>query len=385
MSSFYQAIVGGRIKEQSVKEMEKLGLINEDKVVRTKTGSIKGLLPGGVVGADLAASDPYAWVNEQLLPALKAHGITSQEDIQATIATIFQQGTAAQMAGIFATQQSRVKKDWDRVHEAKGLEAASIFQSDDPGIAWAGMTEQFKNLLAAAGSPLAKPAAEGMNAIASGIVALENAASGHPIASTLGLGAAAGGGTALSAWLLRKGVQGVGSMFGGGGGAVAGGPVAELLAASSGPSVLGTIGAGMWRGGLYGGSFAMLDAMKRDHDHSLRSYLRSMFGYTETAEDRLAPSPWEKPPADSEPNFGQRFGEWKTAGAYGVSMPAPEVKGSAELNVNVQVEPSDSFISRFVQAVRNEINVFGNGASPGAGVGTAGSTGLSMPEAGPQP
>jgi hypothetical protein len=37
------------------------------------------------------------------------------------------------------------------------------------------------------------------------------------------------------------------------------------------------------------------------------------------------------------------------------------------------------------QAIRSEINVFGNGASPSAGVGTAGSTGLSMPEAGPQP
>jgi TP901 family phage tail tape measure protein len=67
------------------------------------------------------------------------------------------------------------------------------------------------------------------------------------------------------------------------------------------------------------------------------------------------------------------------------SKPTAEVKGSADLNVAVQVEPSDSFISRIVQAIRNEINVFGSGASPGAGVGTAGSTGLSMPEAGPQP
>ena len=62
-----------------------------------------------------------------------------------------------------------------------------------------------------------------------------------------------------------------------------------------------------------------------------------------------------------------------------------EVKGSADLHVNVQVEPSDSFISRIVTAIKNEINAFGGGNTPGRGVGTAGSTGLSMPEAVPGP
>ena len=62
----------------------------------------------------------------------------------------------------------------------------------------------------------------------------------------------------------------------------------------------------------------------------------------------------------------------------------PEVKGSADLNVDVRVEPSDSFISRIETVVRNSINAFGAAASaPGRGVGTDGSTGLSMPEAVP--
>lgn len=64
-----------------------------------------------------------------------------------------------------------------------------------------------------------------------------------------------------------------------------------------------------------------------------------------------------------------------------LGMSTAEVRGSADLNVSVQVEPSDSFVSRIVSAIRNEINVFGGG--PGSGVGTAGSTGLSMPEARP--
>jgi hypothetical protein len=158
------------------------------------------------------------------------------------------------------------------------------------------------------------------------------------------------------------------------------GTAAEVAAA--GPTVLGTARAGMLRGGMYGGGFAALDAMKRDHDHSLRSYLRSTFGIPETDEDKLAPSPWETPKPGGKQG-ALPFGTWQPAAAYAAGIPAPEVKGSADLNVSVQVEPSDSFISRIVQAVRNEINVFG--PSPGSGAGTAGSTGLSMPEAGPSP
>jgi len=87
---------------------------------------------------------------------------------------------------------------------------------------------------------------------------------------------------------------------------------------------------------------------------------------------------WETRPAEAAPaTFAERWPSDLKA-----TTPGPvtaEVKGSAELNVNVQVEPSDSFVSRIISAIRNEINVFGGS------VGTAGSTGLSMPEAVPGP
>lgn len=60
------------------------------------------------------------------------------------------------------------------------------------------------------------------------------------------------------------------------------------------------------------------------------------------------------------------------------SLGMPAVSGSADLNVQVQVEPSDSFVSRIVSALRNDISAFGGG-------GTSGSTGVSMPEATPNP
>jgi hypothetical protein len=73
------------------------------------------------------------------------------------------------------------------------------------------------------------------------------------------------------------------------------------------------------------------------------------------------------------------FGIEDVRSATGAAQAVAKVEGSADLNVNVQVEPSDSFVSRIISAIRNEINVFGGS------VGTAGSTGLSMPEAVPGP
>jgi len=132
----------------------------------------------------------------------------------------------------------------------------------------------------------------------------------------------------------------------------------------------------MRSGAIYGSDPELLDAARH---HKLRSYFNSQFG--------LPDSTAGAPPELASPfKGGVPMGSWAPASSYAAAqIPAPEVKGSADLKVDVQVEPSDSFISRIVQAVRNEINVFSGGASPGAGVGTAGSTGLSMPEAGPQP
>ncbi len=85
-----------------------------------------------------------------------------------------------------------------------------------------------------------------------------------------------------------------------------------------------------------------------------------------------APLSWLDRKHGHGPSAGLPFADRAEPGAH-----AAEVKGSAELNVNVQVEPSDSFISRIVTAIENRINVFGGD------VGTQGSTGKSMPEAVP--
>jgi hypothetical protein len=363
MSSFYQAIVGGRIKEQSVKEMDELGLIDETKVDRTKTGSIKGLLPGGVKGWQIAAQDPYAWVNDVLLPALKEHSITDPEDIQSHIATIFQQATAAQMAGIFATQQQRIQKDWNLVHGAKGLEGADVFQSQDPLIAWQGFTEQFKNLLAVAGGPLVPAAAAGLNKMASGIAAFEHATEKHPLEATAAVFGTAGmlsyASLKASLWALRglggalfsTGKKGIEDLTGD---AAVKAMQAAQLAESAGPSFMGTLLTSAGRYGL--GPLGML------------------LGTTEPAN--AGEPKWPVPPHYTIDDI--------QSAVHGGGPVTARVEGDANLNLHVDVSPSPLFDAHVEAIVDNKINAFkGSGFAPATG--TTGSLGESMPYSGGAP
>lgn len=397
ISSFHQAIVGGRIKQQSVKEMEELGLINADKVVRTSTGSIKGLQQGGVKGWELAARDPYAWVNQVLLPAFAAKGITDPEEIQAKISTIFQQRTAAQLATIFALQQGRIEKDWKLVEKAKGLEAADTFIAKDPFIAWTGVTEQFKNLLQVAGGPMAPAAAAGLNAIASGLSALANAAKDHPLLAAAGLTGATAATAAAAGAASMFTLKAIGAAVRGGAAAA---PAADLSGAAAikvlqstlpqmapaaavpyaglvGPIAAAIVGAQALREATY--PFAGMTIPERLEAQGGGSMQRM---YRRRFEE-------ERQEQGYGPSFIANRGTGPISledirGALGSNLKAvvdgpvtAEVKGNADLNVKVEVAPTPDFITRIESAVSNAINVFRGGST--------GSPGRSMPEAGPMP
>lgn len=207
LSSFFQAMVGGKMKPAAANELMKYGLVDRSKITMSRAGLVTHMSPGAVKGAGLAASDPYAWVNEVFLPALAKKHVTDPAKIQELISIMFQQGTAAQMVGLFATQQPRILKDWNLVEHAQGSEAADTFMAKDPYTAMSSVTEQFTNLLQAAGSPLAQPAARALNEIAGGLNALTEAARNHPTYASAGLLATLGGG-ALAGFESTIGLMG---------------------------------------------------------------------------------------------------------------------------------------------------------------------------------
>jgi hypothetical protein len=306
------------------------------------------------------ADDPNKWAREILDPALKAKGVDVEKDRAGYIAAIEKLFSAPNAAGFFTNlllNRSVVDKDRPLYGAAPGMAGAEEARLRDPFVAWEGLSKSFDSFLQTVGGPYGETAAKVMNAIAD---ALNRISQGK---GTVTDQAIVGGGEAVAAvgggllarkgwrWLLDRNRT-----------------PAATSAAEGGPSVLGTIASALPGTALFGG-LAALDAAKNDQDHSLRSQMRSLFGIEETEADRMAPAPWEKPQHYTVGDVRSRVG-----------MPAvAEVKGNAELSVNVTVEPSESFLSRIESVVHNAINVF-NGST-----GTAGSTGLSMPQAVPRP
>ena len=211
LSTFYQTLVGGRMQVKAANELLDLGLIGDkSKVKISKAGIVTSVRPGAVTGWELAAADPYRWVNEIFLPALAKKGITDKTKILGEIATVFRDATAQQLVSVLATQQSRIMKDWGLIEHAHGLEAADIFLGKDVGMGVHAVTEQLTNLMQVAAGPLAQPAASSLKAIADSIAYLNQAAHKHPAvqkATEAGLAATIAGG-ALIAYESAVGMAG---------------------------------------------------------------------------------------------------------------------------------------------------------------------------------
>lgn len=66
----------------SQQELMRLGLLDKDKVIFNALGQVKKVKPGAFKGADIEETEgPLALLQKVLLPAFKAHGITSDQDI----------------------------------------------------------------------------------------------------------------------------------------------------------------------------------------------------------------------------------------------------------------------------------------------------------------
>jgi len=169
VSDFRRAIVGGKMTNKAAEEFARLDLVTAGSVIKTKTGSVKGIRPGGILGSELADRDPYEWVQKYLRPALEKHGIKKPERVSAELAHLFSNTYSEQFANILLTQVQRIEKDRNLANEAPGVEALKTLRGTDPFFALTDLAGGIKNLSAALGSPLAGYAIKGINMLSDGV------------------------------------------------------------------------------------------------------------------------------------------------------------------------------------------------------------------------
>jgi hypothetical protein len=401
LSSFYTQFVGGKMSNKALAQLEEYGLLTDpSKVIKTSTGNVKGVLPGATMGQEYlqpGATDPYAWVNKVLIPQLARKGITDPSKIQEVIAAMASQQTTAQMMSIFATQQSRIEKDKHLVEGAKGVDAAELFQANDPKVIGKSLAAQVDNVLGNTASAFQPGVNKGLNWLTSGLNYMSERAQKDPMRSAAELGFGAG----LAAAMSTDSTLGFAGKFGVGPGSLGlsrlMGMLAPVVDIATRKDVIEATPRGREIAGLHADKFnalADIAASERAADiygHDDPAYDAQLKAINDAKRAKIEASLTDLGYAGpGTPGRGQMASSWtiddirKATGIGGSSEPVKaEVVGNATLDANITVKTEPGFWAQIDQKITNGINAFRSSGGPSTG--STGSTGKSMPEAGPAP
>ncbi|MFT0694135.1 phage tail tape measure protein [Acinetobacter bereziniae] len=112
MMSAYQNLYQGRTTQRAMGNLDKFGLIGDPtKVKHNKTGDLSYLDIGAIKGADLFKKDQFAWMEQVLVPALNAKGITKEGDVIDAIGSIFSNRTASNLFAQMYQQRDQIHKN----------------------------------------------------------------------------------------------------------------------------------------------------------------------------------------------------------------------------------------------------------------------------------
>jgi len=121
LNTLENTLAGGRMTKAAKAEMTQLGLLDAGVSYKEGSAGTVQVDQKGLKGANLALDNPYKWVNEVMIPALVAHGITGAKEQEKEIAKLFSNRNAERIVVEFSVNQSRYAKD-----------AGVIAQTEDP-------------------------------------------------------------------------------------------------------------------------------------------------------------------------------------------------------------------------------------------------------------
>jgi hypothetical protein len=172
--------VGGK---KLTEEWIRLGLVPK----RGSGGNLSatGWTPGSMKGTALAMSDPLAFAEQVLLPAMKSHGVNINDEkaVGLEIKKLFGRETAARLAGTLASPQQRARLHKDEAMYARALGPEAAYTNmlrNDPNMALAASAASLKNLETAIGNALSPAVIKTMNMFAKGVNFLATTIENHP-------------------------------------------------------------------------------------------------------------------------------------------------------------------------------------------------------------
>jgi hypothetical protein len=207
LMTMYQQVVSGMMTKAAAQEFQRLGLLT-DQDFKPEPGTFLGKVSEfGVTGTRQFMQNPYQWVQDVLVPALKAHGYNTQEEMAGEVARLFRPRTAGAIATLMATQgsaamgpQSRMEKDAALIRAVMADQLAyGELSNNDFQTNMLKFTQQWERLLQVLGDPLVLPATHILGAITDAISAVAKAAGEHPEALKVAMEVLLGGALGLLA------------------------------------------------------------------------------------------------------------------------------------------------------------------------------------------
>jgi hypothetical protein len=201
MQNTWTGTILGKAKNKiSTEAWMKLGLLDPKQVVYNKVGPV-GWRPGAIKGTNLAMQDPLAWSEQVLIPAMKAHGVNTadQLSLQKMLMPLFRDRNANRLANALTYDQDRMRlhKDEVQINKVPGSNAAYMQAlRNDPKMAWAATAASLKNLETVLGRVASPQVATALMHVANGINMLAGVFDRHPnfgkaVVALMGFGAVA--------------------------------------------------------------------------------------------------------------------------------------------------------------------------------------------------
>jgi hypothetical protein len=182
----YNTIQGTRRwTRQQYDEWRRLGLIDPSHVEGDLGGKLN-LKPGAVRGGLDYSGDMEGYVNQVIRPAFEKAGIKDPAMVNAELAKMFPDSTAARLAQTYYQQQQNIEKD--RANYAGALPLGEAYQhmiDHDPKAIMEAFNKQFEALLQALGGPLMQAAIPAMKMLTEAFTSMGQFANEHPQAIKL--------------------------------------------------------------------------------------------------------------------------------------------------------------------------------------------------------
>lgn len=211
LNAFESVISGKANDKKQAQEWLGLGLLDPSKVIM-KGGQATSWKSGAVKDTFLAMTDPLAWSEKYLIPALQKQGVDTgnREAVKQVLDTMFRN----QNANVFASEitqaasRARLHKDEGLINEAGNFDDIYARNMEDFGVAAGAFKSAIGNLAASATAPLMRTASISITRLAGALNEMAKYGLEHP-GIAAGAGVAVGGGALAIAgrlaWRLQNG------------------------------------------------------------------------------------------------------------------------------------------------------------------------------------